>query len=546
MNQTVTANIAGIVFHIEVQAYEKLKAYLEAVRKHFGNEEEREEIMADIEARIAELFQQFLNETKEVITEKEVDEVMERMGQPEDYSDGEEEPIAEEQTASTAKRKKAKRFYRDPDNKVIAGVASGVGNYFGIDPVWIRLVWFLLVFFTGIGFLLYFILWIIIPKAETAAQKLEMKGEPITISNIGKTVKDDIYSDADKPGMKKTKDGLERIATFLGDVFRGFFKVFGKVFGLAIMIAGFAMLFGVFTVMFASPTLHIDNEIYIESFEALKGAFFQTQDDLAFLYLGIGLIISIPALALIYGGILLLSGRKNPVKGIGIIFFVLWLIGLGVMIVAGNDVGEHFQSRSKTVETIGFSPDRDHVALDLLSNDAFSGILDRGDSPREIFPVRVADDSIFFAVPRLDVVHSSGDSIYIEIEKYCSGIGRKEAKDGAEAIQYNYAVMDSLVRFSPHYATPVANKIRMQEVKITVFLPEGKSVFFGHDMHRIIYDVENVSNTYDGHMTGESWIMLDEGLTCINCEGEEGISSAEVEALRANETLQDTVITEDL
>ncbi|MEL0241427.1 MAG: PspC domain-containing protein, partial [Flavobacteriaceae bacterium] len=156
MKKTININLAGFVFYIDEDAYETLQKYLNNIRTYLGNTEGREEIIDDIESRIAELFSE---KQKQVITLIEVNEVIEVMGQPEDYM-SEEEP--EEKMAS---QQSNKRLYRDPDSTVLGGVCSGVGHYLNIDAVWIRLI-FLAMVWSGVSILFYFILWAIIPKAE--------------------------------------------------------------------------------------------------------------------------------------------------------------------------------------------------------------------------------------------------------------------------------------------------------------------------------------------------------------------------------------------
>ena len=185
MNQTVTVNISGIVFHIEVDAYDTLKNYLNKIKGYFNNSEEREEIMMDIEARIAELFTNMMGEKNQVITSVNVESVIETMGKPEDYITEEDEE-SQNQTEET-KFRKDKKFFRDPDQRILGGVASGIGAYLGIDVIWTRLFFVLAFLIWGFGPLAYIILWIIIPEAKTASDKLKMKGEAVNVDNIGKT-----------------------------------------------------------------------------------------------------------------------------------------------------------------------------------------------------------------------------------------------------------------------------------------------------------------------------------------------------------------------
>ena len=148
MNKTVNINLGGMIFHIDENAYLKLQNYLNAVRRSFAGASGEDEIITDIESRIAELFSQKLQHDKQVVSTKEIDEVIEVMGQPEDYMVDEDIFEDEPRTHKTASSNKRK-FYRDVDNKYIGGVSSGLGHYFGIDALWIRLMWVALFFNLG-------------------------------------------------------------------------------------------------------------------------------------------------------------------------------------------------------------------------------------------------------------------------------------------------------------------------------------------------------------------------------------------------------------
>jgi phage shock protein PspC (stress-responsive transcriptional regulator) len=160
MKKTITINLAGLVFNIEEQGYDTLKVYLDAIRTIFLKESGASEIMEDIESRIAELFHSRLGKMKQVITEQDVAEVIEVMGQPSDYEVNDDEVGAEdnahkEQAKSDADGSKSKRLFRDEDSATIAGVCSGLGHYFNLDPVVFRLFFVLLVILGGSGILIY-------------------------------------------------------------------------------------------------------------------------------------------------------------------------------------------------------------------------------------------------------------------------------------------------------------------------------------------------------------------------------------------------------
>ena len=166
MNKTVNINLAGIFFHIDEDAYLKLQRYLEAIKRSFTDSQGRSEILSDIEARIAELFSERIQNDKQVVGSSLVDEVIGIMGQPEDYKVDEEIFDDQPQEEYTYQAKNTRKLYRDPDTSYIAGVAAGLAHYFGISVVLIRILWVLLTLFSGGTFIIiYIIFWALVAEA---------------------------------------------------------------------------------------------------------------------------------------------------------------------------------------------------------------------------------------------------------------------------------------------------------------------------------------------------------------------------------------------
>ena len=186
MKKTITINLGGMVFHIDEDAYRLLEEYLRSIGDHYANDPASEEILEDIEARMAELFREKMSPNQEVITREEAQEVIRTMGYPEDF-------LEEDPSAAYGRRQRIhyRRIYRDPDNRILGGVCGGLGAYFNIDPLVFRLLFIAVTLLGGAGILLYIIFWIIVPEAKTTSQKLEMRGEPVNVSNIGKKVKEE-------------------------------------------------------------------------------------------------------------------------------------------------------------------------------------------------------------------------------------------------------------------------------------------------------------------------------------------------------------------
>ena len=206
MKKTINTNINGISFIFDDDAYAVLNTYLNAIKSHFKNKKGSDEIISDIESRIAELFQQMLNDKKQVLNMDDVKQVKDQMGQPSDFDqDTEEEPVYYAKPSGSSKR-----LYRDTNDRMIGGVCSGLGAYFNVDTVWIRLI-FVIAILSGVSALAYIILWVIIPAARTVSERLEMRGDPVNISNIEKSIREE---------LNEIRDKVDDLASQARDTFR--------------------------------------------------------------------------------------------------------------------------------------------------------------------------------------------------------------------------------------------------------------------------------------------------------------------------------------
>ena len=356
MKTTIKINLSGQVFTLDDDAYQALKNYLDAISKRFRDMDEGSEIIGDIESRIAELFQLKINEKKEVITIEDVQEVIEIMGQPEDFDDGEQsEPEAGPKTRNG---KKTRKFYRDPDSVVFGGVASGLAAYFGIE-IWLsRLLWVIFFLATGGGviFILYVVLWIAVPKALSAAEKLEMRGEKVTVENIEKTVKEEYetvkentkeaYQKVkDSKELKQTKNVLSEIVNVIGKIILVLLKVILAIIGFAFIISGLAALAGMSIGFFFQDAL-FPRDIFGSSFQSLPELFgiFGDPASLTLMTICLFFVIVIPLIALIYLGIKMMFRFKAKDRVIGITAFVLFLISLIFLITMVYFEGDDFSN----------------------------------------------------------------------------------------------------------------------------------------------------------------------------------------------------------
>ena len=250
MKKTLTVNLGGTVYHIDDDAYRLLDNYLANLKHYFRKQEGAEEIVNDIEIRIAELFAEKVSAGKQVITLADVEEIIARVGKPEDFgvSDDESEPRKKEQAASAGqgytRTATTRRLFRDPDNKLLGGVASGLAAYFDWDITLVRILMIVLLFVPYCPMIiLYIIGWIIIPEARTAAEKLSMRGEAVTIENIGKTVTDGFERVADGVNNFVNSDKPRTFLQKVGDVFVTIAAIILKIFLIALIIICCPILF---------------------------------------------------------------------------------------------------------------------------------------------------------------------------------------------------------------------------------------------------------------------------------------------------------------
>ncbi len=206
MRKTLTVNISGVVFHIDEDAYIVLSRYLERITKHFRGEDGGDEIISGIESRIAEMFQEKKKGQLQVVSMDDVKEVIAQLGEPAQMSEGEESKNGNKNSKDKEMDDEpvSKQLFRDPDNKYIGGVCGGLGAYFHIDPTLVRLIFVLFLFLYASSILVYIVLWIVIPRARTTADRLSMRGEKVNLSNIEKSIREDLQD------IKKNLEDLSK------------------------------------------------------------------------------------------------------------------------------------------------------------------------------------------------------------------------------------------------------------------------------------------------------------------------------------------------
>ena len=252
MNKTVNINLANTAFTINETAYKLLQEYLNQLSETFKKTEGKEEILDDIETRIAELFYEYKKNADYVINEQDVKNIIEILGEPTVFN----EETDQEERSQMHQTYIDKKLFRDPDDKYIGGVAAGISHYFAFEPTWIRLIWLLLGLFSGGTFLLiYLIFWIIVPEAKTTSDKLRMRGKPINIATIEKKIREEFeevservknvdYQEVGGKLKKKSKDFFGFLAELIGGMVKIILKLFGLLFLFLAVIASLGWCVG--------------------------------------------------------------------------------------------------------------------------------------------------------------------------------------------------------------------------------------------------------------------------------------------------------------
>ena len=519
MNKTVTINISGIVFHIEEDAYEKLGKYLQTIRGYFKDSEGREEIMADIEARIAEMFSERITTGRQVVLMADVDHVISVMGQPEDFAgdDAKTEEKKKEEPQEEERRARSRRLYRDPDDRMIGGVCSGLGYYFGIDPTWIRGAFAVAFFFFGTGLLFYILLMIIIPKAVTTAEKLEMRGESVTVDNIRRTVEEEFGHLKKKMNGSGRERRRDRIEEGISDFFHWVFKVFGKLIGVALVVFGVLFFIGLLTAMFGLGSFSSD------AISFGMHSVFPTTAHYTGAIIAAALVVGIPCIMMVYAGVRILFRIEKSNRIINYSALGLWVLGIILASWMLSSSLAEFSDQKEISEVVLLDSTRQDTMI--LKVRVEPGAAKGGGGyggkywqmhERGWHLWQIENETVKLGYPGLHIQKAESGDFELEVLKSAAGRDSKTALGHARRIGYVLSQKDSLIEFSSHFQIGKGDPWRAQEVDMILRVPVGKVIYLHESTRYILDDIPNVSNTWDGDMPGRYWIMTAKGLKCLS------------------------------
>ncbi|GGE10765.1 PspC domain-containing protein [Sphingobacterium cellulitidis] len=566
MNKTIIININSIVFHIEEDAYETLRSYMIEIKRHFGKSEDSREILEDIENRIAEMFSERIQTgRKEVINREDVEQVISQMGRVSDfelengdeprmetepkaafadYAEGDEARQTQEAPAQEPSPEPnfteyltSKKLMRDMDDKVLSGVCSGLAHYFNIETKWVRVIFILFFLFGGSGVLLYFVLWAVMPKAVTRADKLAMRGEQANLHNFKKSF------DEEMKGIRENFTGagehISRGARSVGDSLGSFFSIIGKILAVLVLIWAGLSIIGMF-IFFVFNVLNImgyQNPIFFPPLEVLDptSAFFAI--------LSGTVAIIIPLLALFFVMLRVVFKTRPMNNYASMTLLATWIVSIVMIlyfvVVTNQDfVEESTISVEKTLDKKDtyIISENDVRVIKATDEDFIKKRINQGKDGLLIGNYLRNDISVY--IEPVDSLKAP----YIQYNYIAKGASYAAASARASKISYQVNQNADNLMFDSHFALQDKQLIRDQHVRMNVYLPVGTKVLLNRNMEWKVRDIW----AHECHGKEESkfseWIMTKNGLKCIlkleeekAKEAEEKVKEAEEKAKEAEE-----------
>lgn len=592
MKKNISINISGIIFHIEEDGYETLRRYLDSINSYFGSFEDSNEILADIESRIAEIFLARLNDGKQVVTAEDVATLINTMGNVSDFKAAEEQEFAsggnrEQQNQTRFSNEAAsnanKRLFRDEKRKILGGVCAGLAHYFNIDPVWPRLLFALLVlgsygglllvyiilwvalpvsrelddqpsvkkmfrdpekkviggvgagvaaffgvdiaitrlvfvllsFLGGLGIALYIILWIALPEAKSITEKMQMQGEPVTLSNIESTVKRGLNEKDTAEESTLAKIVLfpfrliamiiNGLVNALGPLFKVAVDVLRIAIGVIITLLGVALVisiilsFSIVMGLFHAPDWMVLNELNMQASNLPLQAFRNSFP--LWMTLSAFVTVLIPCLFIVLLGNSIVAKRIVFNSYVGWTLFVLFFISVIFVGVAIPRTVYAFKEEGEVKEEQVFALDKRTPVL---------AVNEMG-----------LDD---YQVTDLTLRGYEGNELKLVKRFRAQGSSRKIAGDNARMITYEVKQADSIIYFDSNIVFKNDAIFRAQRLDMDLYIPYGQKLVIQEQMWRLIdnfsprgyrYNGYRYSDYYDSN--NQVWEMTRDGLKCVNC-----------------------------
>ncbi len=510
MNKTVNINLASTFFHIDENAYQILERYLRKLKEGFKDTAGGEEILQDIEARIAELFQDLKTNPDYVINTADVEKVIGIMGEP--------ETVLSEEDINTSQEKIHRKLYRDPEDKYIGGIAAGLGHYFKIDATWIRLIWLFLALFSGGVFtLIYILFWILVPLAKTTGDLLRMKGEPVNIATIKKKIKeefDDVTTkikdlDYEKAGStlkKKSKNFFQ----FLENLIRKIPSIILKLIGLLFLLISISSIFALFIGSFV--LLGLDNLLLPFQFVDL-GVFPDS-----FWRIALILVVLIPFIFLFSLGIRLLRGVSSRIGSVSrLVLFSLWIIAIGALVFTGtNQIRKNSITATQTTIHELAIEHEDTLRVSLFINKIKPNSWKfKKNNPLNALSRRIEKSQ---KLVTLSIKLHKLSSTSLEIQASAKGADEKKAQQAVEQLTYRWEQEGDILFLDDQIKNQPLSGFQTKNIEMTLLLKEGQIIALDESLRKVLsYPVENNQNWNSRSTAGYLWKMGPQELICLDC-----------------------------
>ncbi|MBZ9628542.1 PspC domain-containing protein [Psychroflexus sp. CAK1W] len=511
MNKTININLANVFFHIDEDAFIKLDRYLKTIESYLAKEESKDEILQDIEARIAELFTESMIHEKQVITLSQVNDMIAIMGEPEAYKidDG------DDSTSSSSKFKSSRKLYRDIENNYIGGVSAGLHHYLGLNLLVIRLIWIISALFSfGATVAIYVILWAVTPAARTTAQKLDMQGEPVNLTNIERKVKESYSKFADKVGdidydkyEQQTRSGITKFFDGLGEVLKALGVFISKFLGIILLIISGVVLVGSMIFLFSFGTISIFELGDFNNMDMFSlGIPYWIQVVLFFLVGAIPFFyLLILSLKLLFSNLKSI-GRISHITLIGI--WILCIIVITTLSVKKQlelsydaEVIEVKSLALTSEDTLRIKMDTNLMYSDDLRQSKLQKIVKDGSNTSRLYSSNVY----------VNFRTSDDEELKVRVTKKSYGSSESIARERASLVDYDFELDNSNLKLDNYFLTMPEFMKQNVKVEVTVYIPEDQIIYLDKnlmDFSRVRNFRSSDYNTYLGY-DQNTWKPLD-------------------------------------
>jgi phage shock protein PspC (stress-responsive transcriptional regulator) len=482
MDKTININLGGTLFQIDEEAYRILRDYLQSIDIRFRNVPGGNETIEDIESRIAEIFQSQRG-TAGVISKENVNEMIGIIGKPEDF-----DQIGTEsrtQGPSFGHPGPRKRLFKNPENSVISGVCGGIGAYLNSDPVWVRILFIIFTCFFGFGLFVYLALWIALPTAETDSQKREMYGGQHNWA---------MPQEWDQHSGSKAGHVINEVFRAIGKVLFIIVRVFLIALGVCLVLTGFlALLTFVMVFIFQYPGAFSTDALgmnlsYLPDFLN----YIITPHMVPWVKALIIMVVTLPLLAFIYGGIRMIFWFRARDGYIWLIGLVLWVMSAAALSIILFNEGIGFSETGKTSSREYFkeSPDTLYIRSGMKISDikVDKEITVPGEE-NEIVYISDEKKEIYFR-PSLNIEADEGNSASVEIRKRSCGRSTLDAMKKSERLIYNSRISGKTVYLDEFFTIPADSKWSFDYVSATVHAPKGTIIYMDKTVEFLYYSHE--------------------------------------------------------